>query len=350
MDFFDLFKKEKPKRIAWRNAEGEIECNGESCTDGCDWTCPIWVHSEGISHCKGGRMEDALECFKQAVTIAPDFKDSWVNMGAIYGGRSEYAEAYKCYKKAYEIDHDYKNAIFGLIMSSRDMGNYDEAFAYCDEYAEKIDASEAKHLRGQVQERKEEDEVKAHKASEAEVSPSMSEPVKDTDIVMEFIKISRFMGLLEELPEDHFPNIPELIVQKERVCNDILKDMFSQKDDPSCINPITWINWAIYAGIGAVWHWNKDWDSLKEKGIFQTLSEPRGSFYMDEYVMDSIGKKFDGEEEQELRKVIFSISRLGFAKYMSKAEKSNMIATALETMKAGYMWGMIYQMNELGMR
>lgn len=350
MGFFDLFKKEEQKRVAWRNAEGKIECNGESCTDGCDWTCPIWVHSEGISHYKGGRMEDALECFKKAVEIAPDFKDSWVNMGGIYGGRSEYAEAYKCYKKAYEIDQNYKNAIFGLIMSSRDMGNYDEAFAYCDEYAKKIDASEARRLRGKVEERIEVDKVEAQKASENAELSSTGNPVKAVDIVMEFIKLSRVMGLLQNLPEDHFPHIPELIVQSEKVCNDVLKDMVSHKEDPHCMNPVIWINWAIYAGIGAVWHWNEDWDSLKENGIFQTLCEPRGSFYMDEYVMDCVGKKFDSDEEKELRNVLYSISQFGYVKYASEVEKKNMVPAILETMKAGYMWGMVYQMNELGMR
>ena len=308
------------------------------------------MNTEGLSHYKNGQTDDALECFKKTVAIAPDFKGAWVNMGGIYGGRSEYAEAYNCYKKAYEIDPNYKNAIFGLIMSSRDMGNYDEAFAYCDEYAKKIDASEAKRLRGKVQERKEVDKVEAQKASEAEVASKTSKPVKDMDIVTEFINLSRVMGLLQELPKDHFPHIPELIVQREEVCHDVLNDMFSHKEESHCMNPVTWIDWAIYAGIGAVWHWNEDWDSLKKKGIFQTLCEPRGSFYMDEYVMDSVGKKYDSDEEKELRNALHSISQFGYVKYVSEVKKKDMVPAILETMKAGFMWGMIYQMNELGMR
>ena len=66
--------------------------------------------------------------------------------------------------------------------------------------------------------------------------------------------------------------------------------------------------------------------------------------------MDSVGKKYDSDEEKELRNALHSISQFGYVKYVSEVKKKDMVPAILETMKAGFMWGMIYQMNELGMR
>lgn len=107
----ERLKSKEQKRVAWRNARGEVECGGDNCHVICGWTCPIWVHTEAIARIQEGLMDEAFEYEAKAVSIAPDFKDSWVNMASIYGRRGDYPKAYECYKKAYEIDHYYRNAI-----------------------------------------------------------------------------------------------------------------------------------------------------------------------------------------------------------------------------------------------
>lgn len=329
--------------VAWRNAKGEIECDKVKCAkERCDERCPISVCDVGGGFLKIGDSDAAMKWFKKAVAIAPDYKKAWNNMGGILGQRGEYTEAHECYKKAYEIDPYYRNALFGLIMTARDLGRFEEALDYCDEYAQKIDASEAARFSAMVREK-----VWEKEARQKTITTS------DIDIALKMIEMSKSLGLLESLPADRFPNIPELIVRRKEVCEDILRDMFEQKDDPDCKNPMVWLGWATYAGIGAVWHWNKDWDSLKEKGIFATLCEPRGSFYMDEYVMDSVGKKYDSKEEIELRQAITDINSYAMSQIMIDSGNFNIspsIPDIFEAMKAAYIWGMVYQMYEMGMR
>ncbi|MGM9841568.1 MAG: tetratricopeptide repeat protein [Candidatus Limisoma sp.] len=153
MGIFDIFKKSPS--VVWRDRNGEINCPGDACPKECDDSCPIWCQTMGIMMMKVGHNEEAVDDFKKALVIEPNFKEAWVNLAASYGGMNNHIEANKAYKKAYSIDKNYKNAIFGLIISCKHLGQFDEALKYCDEYERKVSRAEAASLRKQVIEARE---------------------------------------------------------------------------------------------------------------------------------------------------------------------------------------------------
>ena len=197
------------------------------------------------------RLAEAIKEFKKALDIAPDYKEAWSNMANAYGRMDNHLEANKAYKAAYELDKKYTNAIFGLIMSHKNLGQFDEAFAYCDEYEAIMGKEEADALRERVKEAK--DSAQAAKKDGA------------LDMALKLITHAREINILSE--NDHLPTIPELMVESKNVCVTILQELMKNEYLPA----ITWILWGGYAGIGAVHHWHVDWDGLKRKGIAETL-------------------------------------------------------------------------------
>lgn len=105
-----------------------------------------------------------------------------------------------------------------------------------------------------------------------------------------------------------------------------------------------------YAGMGTVYHWNVDWNGLKSKGVAETLLEPRGSFAMDEYVLNSIGIPFDSSEGKVLSQDIYNLAMWTFIEFMKDASREVAMPIAMEAMQAMYLLGMVYEMERLGMR
>ena len=85
------------------------------------------------------------------------------------------------------------------------------------------------------------------------------------------------------IPDDNnIPHIPELMALAEETTLQIYKDISSymdvhHPDDPSR-KVFTSFGFCIYAGIGAVYFWNKDWDQLQRKGLYECKCQ--GLFYM----------------------------------------------------------------------
>jgi tetratricopeptide (TPR) repeat protein len=69
---------------------------------------------------------------KKALEIAPDFYDAWNNLGGIYGGQGKYQTAYEHYMKAHECNPQKPNPVFGLMLTSKDLGKFDECIEWCD--------------------------------------------------------------------------------------------------------------------------------------------------------------------------------------------------------------------------
>lgn len=333
MGIFDVFRKKSS--VVWRDSNGKIRCLGDECPQKkCDDTCPIWCSTMGHTMTKMGHADKAIECFKNAINLAPDFKDAWVCLAAIHGGMGNYAEANKSYRVAYSIDSNYKNAIFGLIMSYRDLGQFEEALKFCDEYAQKIDKTEAEGLRMQVLEKQ-----KTGKTIKRESVMNMA---------LKIIAHARSIGLLK--PNDNFPHIPEIMVECKSVCIKVFQSIVDDGDNNGK-NPVVWLAWGAYAGMGAVSHWNLDWDALKTKGIAETLLEPRGSFAMDEYVLDSIGIPFETDEGKTLGENIFDLAIWSFNEFTKGAsEGSDIVSISMEIMQSMYLFGMVFEMENLGMR
>jgi len=59
---------------------------------------------EGTKYEEKGKHEKAIESYKKAVKIDPDFAFAWDNMGICYRKINNYDEAIKCYNKSLEVD------------------------------------------------------------------------------------------------------------------------------------------------------------------------------------------------------------------------------------------------------
>jgi len=74
-----------------------------------------WAHF-GIGFCYGklGNYKDAIEAFKQAIRIDPDYVNARYNLGVSYSGLGLYRDAIEAFKQAIRIDPDYADVHHGL--------------------------------------------------------------------------------------------------------------------------------------------------------------------------------------------------------------------------------------------
>lgn len=136
MGLFDGFKKKRDnKKMVWRNVNGQIVCPGDACPKDCDDTCPIYLNTQCAMLMQIGASDKALELYKKALEIAPDFYEAYNNMAGIYGQQGEYREAYNCFLKAHELNKIRPNPVYGLALCCRDLGKTEECIKWCEEYS-----------------------------------------------------------------------------------------------------------------------------------------------------------------------------------------------------------------------
>ena len=143
MGLFDFLKKSNSsvesessgfRNVVWRDSRGHITCPGDSCPKDCDNTCPIYLNTQAVMLMQIGQGAKAIPIYENALDIAPDFYDAWNNLGGIYGQMGNYLKAYQCYKKARELNSVKPNPVFGLMLTSRDLGKYEECLSWCELY------------------------------------------------------------------------------------------------------------------------------------------------------------------------------------------------------------------------
>lgn len=128
--------------------------------------CPIWCQTLAIQALSGNDRHKAIDYFKKALELAPDFKDAWVNMAVAYGQLGEHKNANEAFLKAYELDNRYEKAIRGLVVSYKELKQYDKANEFCDMYAQLTGGSQdSKNLRKMIKE-KQDSERKAEQKSQ----------------------------------------------------------------------------------------------------------------------------------------------------------------------------------------
>jgi len=174
--------------------------------------------------------------------------------------------------------------------------------------------------------------------------------IKDyLEIAVELLDMGRNDGYITS---DGLANIPELVVQANDVCKSIFYGINGQLKHAEPITIInTTLGWSAYAGIGAVYFWNEDYPALKEKGIYNTLTEKRGIDCMDEFVLDSIGMGFDSIEGKDLTDYLHLICDFALSNIKSLLDNRDMVLEQLtECYMAMYIFGMVYEMNRLGMK
>jgi tetratricopeptide (TPR) repeat protein len=90
----------------------------------------IEFYSKGLEETKKENYKKAIEYYKKAVNVDPEFAYAWDNMGINYRRLDNYDKAIECYKKSLEIDP------YGLMP----IQNIAIAYQYKKEYSKAIEA------------------------------------------------------------------------------------------------------------------------------------------------------------------------------------------------------------------
>jgi len=80
---------------------------------------------------QAGLYKEAIEAFKQAIKIKPDYADAHCGLGLAYGNLGMNKEAIEAYKQAIRIKPDYANAYCGLGVVYCKLGMNKEAIEAC---------------------------------------------------------------------------------------------------------------------------------------------------------------------------------------------------------------------------
>ena len=138
------------KKVVWRDKDGKVTCPGPSaCPDGCDDDCPIFHNTEGLALLRSNKPIEAIEEFRKAVSMAPDFYEFLNNLASAYGMSGQHQKAYECFTKTLELKKDNPKAIHGLMLSAFNIGKFDEALQRCDEY-ERITGTDMQGERAEI--------------------------------------------------------------------------------------------------------------------------------------------------------------------------------------------------------
>lgn len=326
-----LFGKNKKNKVVWRNREGQIVCTGDNCPQKCDEKCPIWENTMGLTMLKINEFGKAVEAFQHALEIAPDFVDAQNNMGTAYGMSNQHQKAYEAFSKALAMRPRYAKALRGMIVAEKNLGKYDEALRHCDELESYGD--DASDLREGIS--------NAMGANDEE----KTEALHYLDVTLKLLDMGREKGYIQS---KDFAHIPEIMACAERVCLKIVNGILDCVQDDEHSDPATIILlWSAFAGMGAVFHWHVDWDHLSKAGIYEVLTKERGIYAMDEYVYDTIGIGFGSEEEKEITRFLRTLANCCIDEMV---EHDTSLASVVSCAQAMYLYGMMFEMNRLGMR
>jgi len=74
----------------------------------------VGYYNIGVDYAEAGRWQEAIDAFKQAITLKPDYVEAYNNLGNAYGELGRYQEAIVAYKQAIKLKPDDALAHYGL--------------------------------------------------------------------------------------------------------------------------------------------------------------------------------------------------------------------------------------------
>jgi tetratricopeptide (TPR) repeat protein len=86
-----------------------------------------WFERGCMFDAQPGKTADALNAYRRAVELAPDFADAWCNLGTVHFHRGERADARSCYQRALGCETDHLEANFNLANLLDDEGRRETA-------------------------------------------------------------------------------------------------------------------------------------------------------------------------------------------------------------------------------
>jgi len=103
----------------------------------------------GNAYYHTGNYDKAIEYYKKAIELKPDYTEAYYNMGGAYYDKGNYDKTIECCKKAIESKPDDAETYYGMGGAYYHKGNYDKAIEYYEKAIElKPDYAEAYHNMG----------------------------------------------------------------------------------------------------------------------------------------------------------------------------------------------------------
>ena len=76
---------------------------------------PAW-YNLGVAYSDLNRNDDAIEAYRQALRINPEYAAAWNNLGATYGKINRYDDEIEAHRQALRINPKYASAWYNLGM------------------------------------------------------------------------------------------------------------------------------------------------------------------------------------------------------------------------------------------
>lgn len=311
----------------------------------------------GQAYLMRGDAVSASTCFSKAVELDPTIKEAWANLGNICGSVEQYDKALLMFQRAYALDTNYKNAVYGLAATYKNLGKYKESYQYCNEYLQKFGSDDA--IQGIISKLIEMVTTKSESARPAapkeeraihgvSAAPKASQKVASLQAALILEGFNR--GLLQQKSA---PNIPEVWIKADETINQLFQGIAGEY--PEDVEPISiytvLLGFSIYTGLGAVALWDQDWPSLKVKGIYNALISDRGIDRMDEYVTELMGYPYGSAEGRRLMHDLQAMMPvvLQAAGYRLPDERPKNTQELHDCMVALFYFGGVMEMQRLGM-
>ena len=87
--------------------------------------------SQGLQYHDLGRWHKAIEAFKRATIIKPDYELAYFGLGIVYSQLETWEDALTSFKKAVELNPDYAAAYLGLGIAYTMLGRNSDAVEIC---------------------------------------------------------------------------------------------------------------------------------------------------------------------------------------------------------------------------
>lgn len=300
----------------WKTRTGKIRCRGDKCPQKCDCTCPIYLNTQAIKFMLENNEGKAIQLYKQAIKLEPEFSDLYGNLATCYGKQGKYKQALENYLKAHKLNPKKLIYVRGIAMSYRDLGKHRLALLFCDA-CDKLGKDET----NMVEKIREFCQSKLQKGNSTQAK---SPTDFYTDCVIEFHKIAKENGCAEH----DLIFIPELIQYAHEMPLTFLKNPGIEntiKNDPR-FGYFFVMGLSLVSGVMIAYQWHTDFKNL---GTFseEIINESDPGKYYHNNIEPNVGVSF--ADLQNLTKEIFEKYEQLFAPYMSLEDSRSYILNGM---------------------